>query len=100
VGEIFRLSRAVGARADRGLDPGEEIGGATGGVLSGGRGGVAVELLIHLKEPMRRARVIGVVGVLRRGDLEGAGRKMAGVPPVVRNALIRTLCFLPRAARQ
>src|SRR5271169_1693173 len=77
LGEARRLRLAVGACADRGLDPGEEVGGATGSVPSSCRAGVAIEPLIHLKETVYGARVISVIRILRRGDLEGARPKMA-----------------------
>src|SRR5208337_1732271 len=81
------LRRAVGAGGDGGLDPGKEIMAATRRVVLGRGAGGAIELLPHLEQAMHGARRVGVVrerrGMVRLGQLEGAGGQMARVLAVV-----------------
>src|SRR5208282_5248878 len=98
IGERRRRRRAVGARANRSLDPREEIGETTRTVAPRSGRGVAIKFLIHLEETMHRAGVVSVVGVFRAGDLERAGRKVAGVLSIVRNSLVWLFGRLARAA--
>ena len=85
----------------RDLNPRELVGPAAPTIGGVGGGGIAVELLPHLIEPVDRARRVGVIregfGI---GELERSRRKMARILAVVQDARIRYPAWLAGAAGQ